>query len=208
MSAFTLSKKVYWFGAILVLLGLINLGMILFKPHVYGLPILFLYSIPSNLAISLFPHEPVIVFYGRLYTPLIIALVAGIATCLAGFLDYQVFTPLLNLPKLDGLKQNGVYRTSIKYFSKTPFWVIAIAGFSPIPFAPIKVLSFSTNYSLPKYLGGLFVGRVPRYYLLAWIGVALNIPNWMLIVFFLLLFLYLGGAKAYNILKMRRLNPG
>jgi len=199
-----LGKRVYCFAAVLGALGLANLFILVFKPAINPFLALFLYSIPSNSAVSVFPHEPVIVFCGSLYSPLVISLVAGAATCVAGFLDYQVFTPLLNLQALDSLKDGVVYRKSVRYFAKMPFLIILIAGFSPIPFVPIKILAFSSRYPLRRYIAALFLARAPRYYILALIGEFFDIPNWILLAIFALIFGYVIVKKGVHLLRRGR----
>ena len=199
-----LDRNVYCFAAVLVTLGLANLFILVFKPAINPFLSLFLYSIPSNSAVSLFPHEPVIVFCGKLYSPLTISLVAGAATCVAGFLDYRIFTPLLNLRALNSLKDGVIYRKSVQYFRKMPFLIILIAGFSPIPFVPIKILAFSSRYPLWRYIAALFVARVPRYYILALVGETFDIPNWVLIAIFALIFGYVIVKRGVLFLQRRR----
>lgn len=168
----------------MVLLGIVNVFYIIFKPQFDPFLILFFYSIPANTAISFFPHEPIVILYGKDYNLLLITLISGASTLIAGFLDHTVFTPLLNYPRFTGYKQNIIYQKAIFYFDKFPFWTIVIVAFSPIPFWPVKMLSFSHKYPLHKYLSAVLVGRFPRYYLLAAFGNVTLIPNWIIWIIF------------------------
>jgi ribonucleoside-triphosphate reductase len=58
---------------------------------------------------------------------------------------------------------------------------------TPLPFYPIKFLSISDGYPLKRYLTALVVGRTPRYYLIAYVGYVLNLPNWSLVTLALLI---------------------
>jgi uncharacterized membrane protein YdjX (TVP38/TMEM64 family) len=56
-----------------------------------------------------------------------------------------------------------------------------IAGFSPIPFDPFMFLSAAVGYSYTRYVLAIFVGRTPRYLLLACLGERSHIPTPILI---------------------------
>ncbi|MEJ2628052.1 MAG: ribonucleoside triphosphate reductase, partial [bacterium] len=49
--------------------------------------ILFLYSFPSEFLIALVPHEPVLIYFGEFYHPLIVALIAVSSTVLTEILN-------------------------------------------------------------------------------------------------------------------------
>ncbi len=201
-----LSFKVYFFSAIIILLGLINLYFIVAQAQYRGFIYIFFYSIPSNTAISVFPHEPVLIFCGQYLNLYFLSLAATLGTIVAGYIDFQVFVPILNYKKIIGYKQKRFYQISIKYFNKFPFWTLVIAGFTPVPFFLFKFFAFSVHYPLWKYLSAVVVGRFPRYLLLAWLGLTLNIPSEILITIFVLIFLaYLvkPAIKYFKFIIMR-----
>ena len=82
-------------------------------------PLTFLtfYSIPSNMAISIFPHEPVVVYYGTFYTPSLIAAVMMIGTIIAGILDYYVFAPLMGHRFTEFIRNTNEYKRAVKWFN-------------------------------------------------------------------------------------------
>lgn len=196
-----LTFKVYFYSAIILLLGLINLYFIVVQAQYRGFIYIFFYSIPSNTAISIFPHEPVLIFCGQYQNLYILSLAATLGTIVAGYIDFQVFVPILNYKKIIGYKQKRFYQISIKYFNKFPFWTLVIAGFTPVPFFLFKFFAFSVHYPLWKYLSAVVVGRFPRYFLLAWLGLTLNIPSEILITIFVLIFLAYLVKPAIKYLK-------
>jgi membrane protein YqaA with SNARE-associated domain len=120
-------------------------------------------------------------------------------------MDHTVFVPVLNLRNLAGFKEKRLYRASIRYFMRWPFATIFVTGFTPIPFWPFKLLSFSIHYPLWKYLVALTGARFPRYLLLAWLGATFAIPNWLIISFFLVaIVLYLVNFIPVLIRRWRR----
>ena len=184
-----LEPKVWVFGALLVVIAIVALVLMLRDFSSESYLYLVFYAIPANSAVSVFPHEPVVIFFGKNGSILLTAVAASAGTLIAGFLDHSAFVPVMNLTALSGYKEKVWYQKAARLFLKYPFMVIAVAGFSPIPFFPFKFLSFSLNYPLWRYLGALLTGRFPRYLALAWLGRMLDIPNWAIILFFLIIIL-------------------
>jgi membrane protein YqaA with SNARE-associated domain len=179
-----LGREVWILGAIMVVTALVTAVLMLrdFRPASY-LYLLF-YSIPSNSAVSIFPHEPAVIFLGGHGSILLTALAATLGTLVAGYLDHSVFVPVMNLRSLGAYKDGAWYRRAATLFMRRPFLVLTIAGVTPLPFFPFKFLSFSVHYPLGRYLGALAAGRFPRYLALAWLGQVLQIPAWTLLAFF------------------------
>lgn len=199
-----LPPRVWWLSAVMVLIGIVTfILMSLGDRFAEGYLYLFFYSIPANTAISVFPHEPVLIWYGKFANLWVSAAAATGGTLVAGFLDHRVFVPVLNYRKITSYKQNRFYKKATALFMKYPFATILVTGFTPIPFFPFKFLCFSIHYPLDRYLLALSVARFPRYFLLAWVGAAFGIPTWILILSVVVIFgLYaIRGGPAL----MRRL---
>jgi ribonucleoside-triphosphate reductase len=168
-------------------------------PEYRQLTLLFLYIIPSNSFLP-FPHEPAIIFYGKLYGPLLTTATAIVPTIIACIIDYVVLTPVFSRTRLATIKRSGIYLKTVYYYSKAPFWTNFIAAISPIPFYPVRILSVASEYPLWKYSLSVVLGRIPRYYFLALSGAMLNIPNWLILIFFFSLIL----VPVYNKLADRK----
>jgi membrane protein YqaA with SNARE-associated domain len=171
-------------GAIIILFGLANLILLLMKADWNGLLWLFFYSIPANTAISVFPHEPAIVFCGQHFNLLLVAVVAALGNLAAGWVDYHFFTPMLKMKFTEGYRKTRAYIRAERWFDRAPFWAIVIFALTPLPFYIVKFFAFSTGYSMWKYMTGIFIGRLPRFYLLAAAGYFLKVPSWMMLTFF------------------------
>ena len=197
-----LPARVWWLSAVMVLIGVVTFALMsLGERLVHGYLYLFFYSIPANTAISVFPHEPVLIYYGKFANLWITAAAATGGTLVAGYLDHRVFVPVLNYRKIISYKQNRFYRRATELFMRYPFATLVVTGFTPIPFFPFKFLCFSIHYPLSRYLAALSLARFPRYLLLAWIGAALGIPNWILVLSVVVIFgLYAirGGPTVWR----------
>lgn len=178
----------YVCGAIIIVLGLVNLALMLLEIEGNGLIWLFFYSIPANTAISVFPHEPAIIFCGQHFDAVLVAIMAAAGNLLAGWIDYHFFTPVLQMKFTAGYKKTKTYDRAVRWFNIAPFWSVVIFALTPLPFYVVKFLAFSTGYSMPRYMAGIAVGRLPRFYLLALLGHFLKVPAWMMVVLFSAIF--------------------
>jgi len=172
--------KTYAFGATIVIIGIVGVFMMAAKPQAYPFLTIFLYSIPSNSAISIFPHEPVLIWYGKTVNIVLLALVATLGTLVSGYLDYKFFVPVLNLSYSAKYKASNVYKKAHYWFYKAPFFSLVVAGLTPIPFFPFKFMVCASKYNFWKWMAAIAIGRFPRYYLLALAGYKLQIPNWII----------------------------
>lgn len=176
-----LGPLVWFFGALMVAIGLVTSVLMLrdFKSDSYLY--LAFYAIPANTAISVFPHEPVLIYFGKVANLWWAAGAATAGTLIAGVMDHVVFVPILNLQSIRSYREKRFYQKAIAYFMKWPFTTLVVAAFAPVPFFPFKFLTFSIHYPMWKYVVALVVARFPRYYLLALIGATIPVPNWILI---------------------------
>ena len=192
--------------AVLVALGVLSLWLT--AQEAGGLWALTIYSIPSNTAISLLPHEPMLLMYGGRSNLWLGAAAATAGTVIAAWFDHRIFVPLLNVERIVGYKEAPLYRRVMDLFVRAPFAALVVAGVSPVPFFPFKLLAFSGGYALPRYLGAVAVGRFPRYLLLLWLGATFRIPAWLLLVAALLAFSAYGVHLVVRLLNRRRGDDG
>ncbi len=142
---------------------------------------LFGYAFVSNVALAVVPHEPVIVWYGARLGVWVTALVATAGTVAAAWVDHRLFVPLIE--RLAAERRRPAGRLS-RLFARSPFAILALSGLTPLPFFPFKALAFSTRYPLGSYLTAVAAGRLPRYLLLAWLGLTVHVPAWLLVLLF------------------------
>jgi len=155
----------------------------------YALFALFLYTIPANSFIP-FPHEPAVLYYGAMYAPLTVAVICGVATCISALIDYSVLGAAFTHRKAMEFKEESrLYKIAERYFSQAPFWTMVFAGFSPVPFYPFRVMGIASGYTRWKYVLSTFIGRTPRYYILAWVGNEYSIPGKYVILLFVIMVL-------------------
>ncbi len=163
-----------------------------------SLLILFLYSFPSEFLIGLVPHEPVLLFYGEFHPAWTVALVAGVGTVLAEGMNYSFLSFFSDVGMFEKAREKTLVARVIELFGRAPFLAILVAGFTPVPFFPIRFLVVMERYSVARYLLGVFVSRTPRFFLLAALGHAVHFPAWVLASLFavMILIIYLPVARG------------
>jgi membrane protein YqaA with SNARE-associated domain len=179
LSRLPITTRTWQLGAVFVAaFGVTELAVTLVVPAYQSLVWFAIYTAASNFFIPWLPHEPMVLFYGDHYSPWLVALVGGAATCWIEFFNYSLLKVLLNVRQVRELTQKRPYQIAERWFNKRPFPVLVFAGASPIPYAPFRVFSVSSDYPRGRYLLAVFVGRTPRYYLLALTGEAVQLPLW------------------------------
>ena len=166
-----------------------------------SLIVLFFYSFPSEFLVGLVPHEPVLLYYGKYHSPFTVALVAVTGTVLAEALNYSVFTFINSTRLFEEMRRKKIVSKIVELFNKAPFTAIIIAGFTPVPFFPIRFLVVMGHYREIKYLLAVFLSRAPRFYILAFLGDAFKIPDNILIVLFIILIITAYVSLVGNLRK-------
>jgi len=90
--------------------------------------------------------------------------------------------------KVAKLKRTRSYKYCAWLYNKVAFISLVIAGFTPIPFEPFRFLAVAAKYNRGKYVLAIFIGRAPRYYLLAKLQDMFHIRRSILIGSILLIF--------------------
>lgn len=150
---------------------------------------LFGYTFLATVALAIVPHEPAVILAGKEYGIWSTALVATMATLASAWIDFVAFAPLLRRVAHRPLLTYGAIGWMRRHFDRAPFAIITASGLTPLPAWPFKAIAFVEHYPLPRYLAATALGRFPRYAILAWLGVVVQIPTWVLVLLFVILIL-------------------
>ena len=173
----------------LILAGIVLYWVVARQDAALGdLVIIFLYCFPSEFLFALLPHEPALLFFGRLYSPVVVALLSTAGTLCAETLNYYVGMRMASWDAVQAASQGRVLARTIRLFGKYPFLAVWIAAFTPIPFFPFRFLVVLSRYSLARYLLAVATARGPRFYLLAYFGAVVPVPDAALIALFVAIF--------------------
>jgi membrane protein YqaA with SNARE-associated domain len=146
--------------------------------------VLFFYSFPSEFLISFIPHEPVVLYFGKFYTPAIVALVSVVGTVATEAINYQLFSHLTGMKFFRKTRDKKIVGKIIRLFHRAPFVALCAAGIAPVPFYPFRILTVLARYPIVKYVLAVFVSRTPRFFLLAVASRAFRVPDALLIAMF------------------------
>lgn len=173
--------------------------------------ILFFYNFPSQSLLAIVPHEPVLFYFSKFYTPLTVSTVCIAGTIITEYFNYTIFSFFAEFQSIQKAQKWNFLQKTLALFNRAPFISLAIAAVSPIPFYPFRFLVVLTKYPLYKYLLAVFIFRFIRYYILALLGYAFHIPDsYLLIIFFvILIIIYLPNlrvliARKFKIFKETR----
>jgi len=165
-----------------------------------SLTILFFYSFPSEFLVGLVPHEPVLIYYGSYHPAWVVASVAVVSTVMAEGLNYSLFGLFYAMPTFRAALGKKAVRRIGDLFNLMPFTAILFAGFSPVPFFPVRFLVVLTDYPVWKYLLGVFLSRAPRFYLLALFGAYFDLSGTVLAGIFLAMLLLVNLPALFKVL--------
>lgn len=149
-----------------------------------SISILYDYFLYMSVACQFFPVPtlPPIAFTAKAYPPVLVAFVGALGTVIAYVIDYGILGWLFRHHRVKKVRDMHLYRKLLKFFDKYAFLTVSAAAFLPIPIDVIRWLAISRAYNYWKYLAAAFVGRFPRYLILAYVGKELSV-KWILIIF-------------------------
>ena len=162
-------------GTIVVGIGLVPLAI--HYPYIASLVGFFLVTIWVNGPISfLFPavYEPILMSYGRLVAPILVAFVGTAGTVYIEFFNYRLYQTVLATRYLTVARKGKMSRWIVSSFSKAPFAVLVLCSIA-LPYWPARIASALTGYSLHRHLLATAVGRMPRLWFFAALGATWDI---------------------------------
>lgn len=149
--------------------------------------------------------EPVLLAYGRLYPPLVVALVGAAASIVAEALNYSGYAWLVHNRRLGRVREVSAGVTRI--FRRTPFLACVVVASTPLPDWSVRVLGALARYPARRYLLAFAVGRVPKFWLIATVGQALQVSRGAVVALVLGSVLVTYAGVAIKRLHEARLRP-
>lgn len=115
-------------------------------------------------------YEPVLIAFGRLYPPLMIALLGTVGDLYVEYLDYHLFRKLGGFGPYEALQRQPLFARAVALFRRRPFFTVWFFACSPLPDWMIRLIAPAAGYPVPRYLLAMALGRLPRFWLLAAVG--------------------------------------
>lgn len=128
-------------------------------------------------------YEPILMLFGTLYPPVIVALLGIAGTLYIEGLNYFLYKRLLQTRALAPARDSHIVRWITGIFERAPFFTVWLCAWSPFPYWAVRILAPLADYSVARFLLATFIGRFPRLWFFAWLGPALNLsPRTLAIV--------------------------
>lgn len=166
-------------------------------PDAAGLYLFGVYSIPGNSIIPV-PHEPGLLYFAAYYHPIWIALAGCAGTAVAAFADYGVVEAAMRHPKINGAREARLFKSAVKWLMRWPFATCFVFALTPLPIYVVRVLAPASGYPVWRYVTAITLGRLPRFFAVAWVGYLFPLPGWLLVAMFVLLIaaLFVAGKST------------
>lgn len=149
----------------------------LMPPAARALARFFAYMSLASNAIPL-PATPVVIYMGREYHWVVVALLGGGATSLANLLDYEIFSSVFKTKLLRRIKESEHSQASIRAFSRVAFPTLVAVNFVLFTWDLVRLVAIAAKYPRAKYAAATFIGRTARYAVLAAAGEFFEPPLW------------------------------
>lgn len=121
--------------------------------------------------------EPILLAFGKLYPPLLLALLGVSAIALVEWLNYRVFGAVLLARRLEKVRSARVTRWVMRWFEILPFGTVVVAALTPIPFWLARCCAVIAHYPMPRFIVATAIGRFPRIWLIAAAGTLLPVSS-------------------------------
>lgn len=177
-------------------IGLAAIPLVLLVPESAGMVVFALIAVwmngPSAVVVPA-GFEPMLLLFGELYDPLLVAVTGTLAATYIEFFNYHMFRGVLGLSAVRPLRESRVTRWAVRLFARQPFFAVWLMAWTPVPFTVARILSTLSRYPVERHLLAVTLGRFPRFWLFAVLGDALDIPT-LVIWGFLALMVVLGTS--------------
>ena len=155
------------------LIGLVGIGLSAFVPVASDLATFFSLTLLINGPYSpLLPvgYEPVLMTYGKLYTPLLIAAVGVTGQVLVEYVNYHLYAGALQSDLLIRMRTSRLVSWLVAWFNVNPFLAVVVAALTPLPFWAVRIAAPLAHYPVRRYLTATALGRFPRLWFYAAVG--------------------------------------
>jgi membrane protein YqaA with SNARE-associated domain len=208
-----------WFGTYLVwMIGLFALALVMFAryeggdpaalaPWLLALSVFYvslcntLVPLPTSWVFLLLASDDVMLFESVGLRVATVAVLGSTATMMANLNEYHVFGYFLRDKLGDRIRRTHVYRWAARWFDVSPFQTLTLIAFIPVPVDFVRWLAILRRYSRWRFATAYWLGRLPRYALLAGISVVLKLSTWEIILIQVGIVAVLGARLLWTAIR-------
>jgi membrane protein YqaA with SNARE-associated domain len=140
------------------------------------------FPLPTSWIVMLLAANSVELIGPPVTRMMVVAGVGALATGIANLNEYHIFTFLLRYGRVARVRDTKLYRWAAKWFAVSPFSVIVLFSFIPIPIDVVRLLAITCRYSRSRFFAGYFLGRFVRYALWAATVIWFDLALWHIIL--------------------------
>lgn len=130
---------------------------------------------PTTWAVMLVASNELALIGSPVLRVVFVSLLGAVATSMANLNEYHVFTFFLQYGRIGRVRQTRLYRWASGWFSVSPFTIVTLFSFIPIPVDVVRWLAIAHQYSRRRFFVGCVIGRSLRYAIWAISAVSLNL---------------------------------
>jgi membrane protein YqaA with SNARE-associated domain len=182
-----------WFGVYLSwMVGLFAVALLMFQRYEAGDPAVMavwvlaltcfyvslcntLVPLPTSWIVLLAASEDVMLFESALLRIAVVSILCSTATAMANLNEYHVLGYFFRARLGDRIRRTHAYRWALRWFDVSPFQTLTLFAFVPIPVDFIRWLAILRRYPRLRFALAYWLGRLPRYAILAGLSVALKL---------------------------------
>lgn len=180
--------------------------LIWFPPRVSGLVAFLIVTIWVNGPLGIFlpaTYEPILMLFGRIYPPVLIGTIGIIGTLYIEGLNYYLYAKILHLKAFTPARESAMVKRVVGWFRRAPFFTVWMCSWSPFPYWTVRILAPIAGYPLRKYLLATLLGRFPRLWFFAALGLLWGVSPQVLLAISLGSIALAGSVFGYKAVKKR-----
>jgi uncharacterized membrane protein YdjX (TVP38/TMEM64 family) len=127
--------------------------------------------------------EPLLMVTGRVYPPLLVAVIGVAGNLYMDNINYYLFGKAIHHPRLEKARNSRLVRRVLGLFQRSPFFAVWLCSWSPIPYWIVSTLAPLSHYPKRKYLFATFLGRFPRVWFFASLGLVVPVSSQLLVTY-------------------------
>jgi uncharacterized membrane protein YdjX (TVP38/TMEM64 family) len=127
--------------------------------------------------------EPMLMVAGRIYPPLVVALVAVAGNLYMDYVNYHLYGAALRHPRLERARSSALVQRLLVLLQQRPFFAVWLCSWSPIPYWVVAALAPMSRYPMKKFLLATFLGRFPRVWFFAALGLVVPVATRTLVIY-------------------------
>ncbi|MBN1488693.1 MAG: hypothetical protein JXA69_02150 [Phycisphaerae bacterium] len=159
---------------------------------------------PTTWAVMLIASNELALFPSPVARVAAAAGFGAVATAMANLNEYHILTFLLRYGRVARVRETRLYRWAARWFAVSPFTIVSLFAFIPIPVDVVRWLATACRYARTRFFAAYMLGRSLRYAIWATSAVWLDLAFWQIMVFQCALVALAGLKVGLSALARRR----